>query len=59
MNIQTLRLEPGDVIVVSVPERISQEFADGVKQRLTEQLGDYKVVVLGAGLSLTVVHRAA
>lgn len=55
-----LQLQPGDVLVLSVPQRLSMEIADRLTAVLHERFGaDQKVLVLDGGISLQVVRAAA
>lgn len=59
MNIQTLRLGPDDVLVVSVPGAISDTMSAEIRRRIHEQIPDVKVLILSTNITLTVVQKAA
>lgn len=59
MNIQTLRLGPDDVLVVSVPGAISDAMGAEIKARIHAQIPGVKVLVLSTNITLTVVQKAA
>jgi len=56
-EVQRLRLEPGDKVAVRVPDRISAQSADFIKEHVSAVLGigPDSVLVLGSGISLAVV----
>ncbi len=60
-EVQRLTLRPGDSLVLRVPQNLSPDVADRLKERLRETLGldlSTKIVVLDSGMSLEVAERA-
>lgn len=61
IEVQNLRLEPGDVVVLTAPGAISDEIYRRLKEKLEPELGQgVKVICLGDGLRVdSVLRRAA
>ena len=60
-EVERLTLKPGDRLIVRVPEKISQDIVDRLKERLRAALGldpTTKIVILDSGMSLEVAERA-
>lgn len=56
-QVQILRLEPGDIVVLSAPGMISEDSAQRIKNYWDESFNDFKCVVLGDGIEVTKVLR--
>lgn len=57
-----LRLQPGDVLVLSVEQHITRDMSDRLRARfspLKEQLGLADVVILDGGATFSVMRPAA
>jgi len=55
-DVKRLRLQPGDVLVVRMPVRVSQEAAAAIVDDLDGCFPDNRVVVLAPGVELEVVE---
>jgi hypothetical protein len=54
-KVEILRLEPGDVLAVKAPDRLTASEAAKIKEQFTEQFPDHKVL-LYSGMDLAVVR---
>jgi len=54
---RVVRLQPGDVIVLSTSKRLTMEAVDVLRERLGELFGDHRVAILEDGLSLEVLRK--
>jgi hypothetical protein len=58
-DVQRLTMEPGDVLVLSVHDEISQEAAARLKEQVLATIGtDRKVMVLSRGMKVGVLAAA-
>ncbi len=60
-EVERLTLKPGDRLIVRVPEKISQDIVDRLKERLRAALGldlSTETVILDSGMTLEVAERA-
>jgi hypothetical protein len=57
MTIQTLPAAPGDVIVVTVPQTLTQAERDALEARVVALVADTRVLVLDGGMQLAVLKR--
>jgi hypothetical protein len=57
-DLQRLRLEPGDLLVLSTDQRLSMETAERLRSTLATATGDRRVLVLDCGLKLGVLANA-
>jgi hypothetical protein len=59
LQIAKLEIRPGDTVVVSVPERLSVNQVEELRQRLAEQIGrDKQILLLTWGLTLASLSPA-
>lgn len=56
-EIHVLRLQPGDVLVLTADYDITWAEADRIRQTLMYKFPDHEVVVLSPGLELSVARR--
>lgn len=57
MYIQTLPAAPGDVIVVTVPQSLTQAERDALEARVAGLVADTRVLVLDGGMQMSVLHK--
>jgi len=57
-EVEVLRLQPGDVIVVTIHERMSRQQSDRVSEQVKARFPGHEVV-LAQGLSLSVKREVA
>lgn len=55
-SIQRLQVQPGDVIVISVPFRLHREATEYIRATVDRHLPGVPVIVLDAGSTLQVVN---
>lgn len=58
-EVQRLTLNPGDVVVISTDERITQELAEAIRKKASLKFPGHEVLVLSAGLRIGVVGAAS
>lgn len=58
-QVQILRLEPGDVVVLSAPGNISTDTAHRLKEYWDRNFEGFKCVVMGDGMEVHSVLRPA
>jgi hypothetical protein len=51
-EIQTLRLQEGDIVVVKVPEQVTQDQAERIRAFMKQKVPQHDVVVLGGGMDI-------
>lgn len=58
-KVEVLSLEPHDVLLISSPQRITQDTADAIKDKVVTATGveREKVLILSSGMSLHVLRR--
>ncbi len=55
-DVQRLALKPGDTLVLSIDQHLSDEIANRLSKELRQRLhGDFPVIVLSAGMKLGVI----
>lgn len=54
-DVQRLTLSPGDIVVLKVKDRITQEMAKGIKDRLCDMLPANQIIVLDSGADIGVL----
>jgi len=52
-----VRLEPGDVIVLSTSQHLTQQDFEDLRSRVRDLFGEYEVAVLEGGMRLQVVRK--
>ena len=57
--IRRVQLEPGDVLVLNFPTTVSAAAAWPVLEELQRHFPDHKVVGIGGGCELKIVHEVA
>ena len=57
-DVQALRLQHGDIVVISVPEAISYETAAEIRAKVKEHLPNHDVMVLGHGMGILGIARS-
>jgi len=58
-NIERLHLEPGDILVLTYPQKITAETADRIAAQLKDRFGaEVPVCVIDSGGRLQVVNKA-
>lgn len=56
-EVRVVRLEPGDVIVLRVPNRLTDEEYGEIRDQAATFFGDHKVAVLEGGMALDVLRE--
>lgn len=56
-QVQVLRLQPGDVVILTAPGHISAETARVIKEHWERNFEGYKCAVLGDGIEVQKVLR--
>lgn len=59
MRIEPVEIRGGDVLVVYCPHALSEESVKIIQDMMAEKFPEHKVVVLSAGLTLSVLRFAA
>lgn len=57
MNVQTLTAAPGDVIVITVPELLTQPQRDRLEAHIVALVADTRVLILDGGVQMAVLKR--
>jgi hypothetical protein len=57
-TIRRLRLEPGDTLVICIPQPITADQAEAIKRHIDSALPGVPVLVFDTGISLAVVRHA-
>jgi hypothetical protein len=55
-HLRVLRLEPGDVLVLTCPDPLTFERAETLRARVKQEFPGHKVIVIDSGGSLGVVR---
>ena len=55
-DVRRLRLDPGDILVVRMPEHVTKEQVADVTELLKHHLPDHKVLAIGHDVDLGVVE---
>lgn len=56
-QVRVVRLEPGDIILLSTSRRLSQADVDAIRERAQEFFDTHRVAVLEDGMTLSVVRE--
>lgn len=56
-DIRVLRLQPGDVLIMRTPTRLSQIDQEGIRQQVEKQFPGHKCLVLTDGLELDIARE--
>lgn len=58
--VRVLRVQPGDTLVVAVPDHVTGPQADDIARRLEDTIGlGNDVIVINADIGLTTIRRGA
>ncbi len=57
VEMRVVRLEPGDIIVVSTPRRLTHEDVQDIRDHVTAFFGEYEIAVLEDGMQMQVVRK--
>jgi hypothetical protein len=55
-EVRILRLEPGDVLVVNVPGRLTDDECQELGRRVKESFPDHRIAVLDGGATLDILR---
>ena len=58
-EVERLRLQPGDIVVVHIDQHITAEQAERIKEHVEPLVAPHRVLVVSAGITFTVLEPEA